>query len=408
MLEFKKIIEGLDVAFFLAIKNLFFKKKMLLMIIVIIGLGFLSMVFSASIITGLKFQIEDKAIGVMTGNVLIEPDVDKDFILNVDEINKKALAIPGVVGVSPHINRGITLIDKYGTKAPSQLRIIDPEKEARVSYIDDNILSGRYLSQKTVGEILIGSDLTKKYRMQEALPAVDVDAGDMITVIFDNGVTKELKVRGVYGLDFAATDIYTYITKEEAKQVFNVTDEDLNIATEIMIKTKERGIEDDVIYKLKQFGISGRIWSWQEKLGILNQFTDSLLIVSKITALIGTIIAFATIYIMIYINVLHKRTQIGVMKAMGINKETILTSYVIQSFFYGILGGIFGFFLTKSMIAYFTINPIIMPIGAVYPIIKSSDYVISFFILLISSVFAGYFPAQGAIKENILDAIFKG
>ena len=408
MLEFKKIVEGLDVAFFLAIKNLFFKKKMLIMIIAIIGLGFLSMVFSASIITGLKFQIEDKAIGVITGNILIEPDVDKDFIFNVDEINKKALVIPGVVGVSPHINRGITLIDKHGTKAPSQLRIIDPEKEARVSYIDENIISGRYLSQKTVGELLIGSDLTKKYRMQEALPAVDIDAGDMITVMFDNGVTKELKVRGVYGLNFAATDIYVYITKEEAKQVFNATDEDLNMATEIMIKTKERGIEEDIIYELKRFGIGGRIWSWQEKLGILNQFTDSLLIVSKVTALIGMIIAFATIYIMIYINVLHKRTQIGVMKAMGINKETILTSYVIQSFFYGILGGIFGFFLTMSIITYFTINPIVMPIGVVYPIIKSSDYVISFFILLISSVFAGYFPAQGVIKENILDAIFKG
>ncbi len=408
MLEFKKIIQGLDIAFFLAIKNLLFKKKMLILIIIIIGLGYLSTVFSASIIAGLKFQIEDKAIGVITGNVLIEPDVEQDYIQNVDEINKKALTIPGVVGVSPHINRGITLIDKHGTKAPSQLRIIDPEKEAEVSYVNQNIISGRYLSQKTVGEILVGSDLTKKYRMQEALPAVDIDAGEIITVAFDNGVVKQLKVRGIYSLDFAATDIYAYITKEEAKQVFNATDKDLNIASEIMIKTKERGIEDDVIYNLKQFGVSGRIWSWQEKLGVLNQFTDSLLIVSKITGLIGIIIAFATIYIMIYINVMHKRTQIGIMKAMGINKETILTSYVIQSFFYGVLGGLFGFFLTKFIIWYFTVNPVIMPIGAIFPIVQSSNYVISFFILLCSSVVAGYFPAQGAIKEDILDAIFRG
>ncbi|MCK4429204.1 MAG: hypothetical protein KAU95_02420, partial [Candidatus Aenigmarchaeota archaeon] len=69
MLNLKKIIEGMDVAFFLAIKNLLFKKKMLMMIIVIIGLGFLSTVFSTSVIMGLKFQVEDKAIDMMTGNV---------------------------------------------------------------------------------------------------------------------------------------------------------------------------------------------------------------------------------------------------------------------------------------------------------------------------------------------------
>ncbi len=143
-------------------------------------------------------------------------------------------------------------------------------------------------------------------------------------------------------------------------------------------------------------------------MGVLNQFTDSLLIVSKITGLIGVIIAFATIYIMIYINVLHKRAQIGIMKAIGINKETILTSYVIQSFFYGIIGATFGFILTKFVIGYFTLNPIIMPIGAVFPLIKPINYVTSFFILLASSIFAGYFPSQGVIKENILDAIFRG
>ena len=408
MLEFKKIKEGIDVAFFLAVKNIFFKKKMLLMIVIIIGLGFLSTVFSTSVIMGLKYSIEDKAINMMVGNVLIEPKSDEEFIKGVDEINKKALAIPGVIGVSPHINRGVTLIDKHGTKVAMQLKIIDPEKEARTLKIDENILAGKYLSQKTADEILIGADRTRKHRMQESLPAVDVDAGDKVIVIFDNGVVKEMKVRGVYGNQFAASDIYVFISKEEAKQVFNATNEDLNVASEIIIKTKERGIENQVIYKLRQFGISGRIWSWQEKLGILDQFTNSLLIVSKITGLIGVIIAFATIYIMIYISVMHKRAQIGIMKAIGINKETILTSYVIQSVFYGIMGGIFGIILTKLVIKYFTINPIIMPIGEIFPSIKSVNYVISFFILLVSSIIAGYIPSRGVIKENILDAILKG
>ncbi len=408
MLKIKEIVEGMDVAFFLAMKNLFFKKKMLIMIVVIIGLGFLSTTFSSSVIYGLQYTIEDKVISSMTGNVLIEPKSDEVYLTNSGEIIKKALAIPGVVAASPHINRGITLIDKYGTTVSTQLKVIDPDKESRTTVIDDNVIAGKYLSPRTTGEIFIGSDLTKMYRSQDALPAVDVDAGEKITVVFDNGLTKEMKVRGVYSLGFAGSDIYAYVTKEDAKQTFNLTDEQLDYASEILIKTSERGFENDVVFALKSFNVNGMIWPWQKKLGMINDFTDSLLIISKLTAIIGMIIAFATIYIMIYINVMQKRSQIGIMKAIGVNKETILTSYIIQSFAYGLMGGIFGVLLTKLFIGYLTANPIAMPMGDVMPIISTMTYVYSFLMLMFSSLVAGYFASQGVIKEEILDAIFKG
>ena len=143
MLKIKEIVEGMDVAFFLAIKNLFFKKKMLIMIVVIIGLGFLSTTFSSSVIYGLQYTIEDKVISSMTGNVLIEPKSDEVYLTNSDEIIKKALAIPGVVAASPHINRGITFIDKYGTTVSTQLKVIDPDKEARTTVIDNNVIAGK-------------------------------------------------------------------------------------------------------------------------------------------------------------------------------------------------------------------------------------------------------------------------
>ncbi len=408
MLKIKKIVKSLNVAFFLAMKNLLFKKKMLIMIVVIIGLGFLSTTFSSSVIHGLQYTIEDKAINTLIGNVLIEPKSDEVYLTNSDEIIKKSLAIPGVVAASAHINRGITFVDKHGTTISAQLKVVDPDKEARTTIIDDNIIAGKYLSSGTTGEILIGCDLTKKYRSQEALPAVDIDAGEKITIVFDNGLTKEMKVRGIYGLNFAGSDIYAYVTKEEAKQTFNLTDEQLDYASEILIKTKQRGFEEDIVHTLQSFNINGKIWSWQKKLGMLKDFTDSLLIISKLTALIGMIIAFATIYIMIYINVMQKRSQIGIMKAIGISKETILSSYIIQSFAYGLMGGLFGIFLTKIVLGYFTINPIAMPMGNVIPIIHTTTYFYSFIILMASSLIAGYFASQGVIKEEILDAIFKG
>ncbi len=408
MKQIKKFLLIFDVAFFLALKNIFYKKKMLIMITIIIALGFLSTIFSTSIINGLKTEIENKAISVITGNVLLEPKDKKDFIYDVNNLEKKILSIPEVIAISPHINRGVTLIDNNGNKISMQLRIIDPNKESIVSSIDDNIITGKYLSEKSMSEIFIGADLTKKYRSQEALPAIDIDSGEKITIFFDNGVKDKVKVKGIYSLNFAATDVYIYITKEYAKKVFNLSDKDLNVASEILIKTSSKSNENKVRDKILQLGFNGKIWVWEERLGVLSQYTRSLLIISKFTAIISIIIAFATIYIMIYINVLNKKTQIGIMKAIGITKETILFSYIIQSFIYGILGCILGYLLTKFVLFYYTINPIIMPVGPIYPIIDSKDYIFSFIILLVSSVIAGYIPSRGVVKEEILDAIYKG
>lgn len=404
----KRVLLSLDVAYFLAVKNILHRKKMLLLIVLIIGLGYLSATFSSSVIIGLQHVMEDKVIYSLTGHVTIEPRIDEDYILHPDEVVKKAQSIPNVVAAASHITKPVTVIDKYGASVPMEMHIIDPEAEARATYLERNIIAGSYLSEGTVGEFLIGRDRTDKYGVLDALPTVDVDAGERVTVVFDNGAKRQMKVRGVYSHQFSLTDIYAYMTEAAAREVYGWSDEEMEVATEILVRNTERGHEDEVRYALQGLGVSGRIWKWPEKLGLLYQFIGSLLVISHITALVGIVIAFASIYIIIYINVLQKRTQIGMLKAMGINSETILVSYVIQSFFYGVVGAVFGTILTLLVVDYLTVRPLIMPVGEVVPIISASALVTSSLLLVLSSILAGFFASQGVVKDNILDAIFRG
>ena len=327
----RRVLRSLDVAYFLALKNIFHRKKMLGLIVIIIGLGYLSATFSSSVIIGLQYRMEDIIIHGSTGHIIIEPKSDEEYLQNADEIMKKALSVPNVVAASSRITKTITVTDKFGTSTGLEVRIIDPEDEATTTDLATSILVGDYLSKNTVDEFIIGSDRTTKYGVVKSMPLVDVDAGEKVMVMFENGVQKEMKIRGVYSFGFAMTDIFSYITREEAKRVLGLTDEEMDVASEIVVRNTGRGHEDEVKYALQSLGVSGRIWKWQEKMGLLHQFIGSLLVISKITALVGIIIAFASIYIIIYINVLQKRTQIGILKAMGINQETILVSYVIQS-----------------------------------------------------------------------------
>ncbi len=408
MLTLRRVLLSLDVAYFLAVKNIFHRRNTLLLTVLIIGLGYLSATFSSSVIYGLQYVLEDKAITSITGHVSVGPRVDEEYLRNPQEVMKKTLSLPNVVAASSHVNVPLTIVDRFGTAVAVEAKVINPEDEAQATAIESKMIAGDYLSKGTVGEFIIGRDRTKKYGVLKALQQADIDAGEKVTVIFNNGVRKEMKVRGVYSHEFALMDIYAYLTEEEYKSVYNLSGGKLDHSSEIIILNTGRGHEDEVIYGLQSQGVSGRIWRWPEKLGLLHQFIGSLMVISSITAFVGIMIAFASIYIIIYINVIQKRAQIGMLKAMGINSETILMSYVVQSFFYGIAGAVFGTALTLVVIDYLTVRPLIMPVGPVVPIITTATLVGSSFLLIGAAILAGFFAAQGVVKDNILDAIFRG
>ncbi len=217
-----------------------------------------------------------------------------------------------------------------------------------------------------------------------------------------------MKVVGVYGQDFPGADIYAYISKAEAKKAFDLTEADLNLATEIVVRTQGKGGEESVVQVLESFNIPYDINPWQEKLGLIQQFTNSLLVISNLTEFVGAVIAFATIYILISINILQRKSQIGVLKAIGISRETILGSYLIQSVVYGLGGILAGFVITGVVLYYFTANPIQAPMGDIFPVVSFAAYVKSTFILLASSLVAGYAAAYRVVKEPILKSIFGG
>ncbi len=398
--------ENFRVASFLAKKSILHKKSMLIMITLIVGMGYLSTLFSASIMDGLKDEIENKAIDGIAAHVMLEPKDGETYIYGVADIEKKIYSVPHVVGVSTTIFVPVTLTDKYGNSITEVALVIDPDKERETTTASKNVIAGEFISSAATDELVIGSELTKLYREIESGTVLDVDAGKKITVTFPNGYSKEFVVKGVYKLGLMLTDTFVYISQKEMMDLFGMNTPDY--ASRISIRADERGHEQEIVDTLTSFGINAQIMTWHEKLGILYQFTKSLDIINSITSLIGVIIAFATVYIMIYINVMQKRSQIGIQKAMGIPGNTILLSYIIQSFVYGVVGAAAGLVMTLATMRYFTINPINMPMGEVVPVVTTIDFVKSGFILIASAVVAGYLAARGVIKDNILDAIFKG
>ena len=74
-----------------------------------------------------------------------------------------------------------------------------------------------------------------------------------------------------------------------------------------------------------------KIWTFQEKgQGFVNDAIRSFEIINAISTMVSLVIAIVVIFIVIFINTINKRRQIGILKAIGINKKIIIYSYIIQ------------------------------------------------------------------------------
>jgi len=396
--------KDLKVTGFLAYKNIAKSKSTFFVIVAVMAMSFLSITFFAAIIDGLGYEFEEGMIEGLTGHLMIEPTSDNLYLTNVDSIVTKISRIPGVVGVVPRLESSAIATYK-NTELGVPIFFIKPEDELKVSAYADSLVIGSFLSKKDYDEIVIGINLVESYAEEgDTQKRLNLKVGDTILLSFSNGYSKEFKIKGIFKTGSKFSDDKVLINYDVYQEIFHRED----VANKILIKLPDRGLEEEFRFKLLDLGISDDINSWETKMGAVKQFVGSLQSMNKITGFIGILTAFATIYIIIFINVTNKRKQIGILKAVGIKKEIILGSYVLQSFIYGFVGVIFGILFLKFILLILTIHPIPMPIGDVIPIISSSRLIITSIVLIIASLIAGFFPSKKAANDNILDAIFGG
>jgi ABC-type antimicrobial peptide transport system permease subunit len=122
-----------------------------------------------------------------------------------------------------------------------------------------------------------------------------------------------------------------------------------------------------------------------------------------ITTVVGVIIVISTIGIVIFINTARKKRIIGVLKAVGMQENTILYIFLFESLLFGLIGSLLGVALLYASLYAFAANPITLPIGVLIPVIETDRAVSAVAILLISSVVAGFLPSRMASKQEILD-----
>ncbi|MDA3839993.1 MAG: FtsX-like permease family protein [Patescibacteria group bacterium] len=401
---------NIKTAFFLAYTSIKRGNKgTLAMTILIMTLAYVNLVFISSVFGGIVEAINTQSIDNQYGNIVIEPAIDERYINNSSAM-ELITTIPGVIGSSKHYLD--STIIKYDEKNDGKdiksgrwlLKSINTEDEKSVTKIHESMIDGSFLKETDRDVIMIGKEVAGGYGGSLEHLSLGVTVGDKIDVSFSNGIKRTYKVGGIFSTKSTQVDQTVFLTEKEMESVLKVH----NQASEIIVKIEDIGNEDIYIGEIRKLGLQSEdIKKWSDLMGFTSSASKSFTMISIILGVIGTIVAGVTIFIIIFVSVVNKRKQIGILKAIGMKESTIVLYFVMQALFYGVIGVIFGASLILFVVRpYFISNPLDFPVGWVSLKVTFDIVRISNISLIVAALIGGFFPAYRGAKEDILKSIW--
>ncbi len=401
---------NIKTSFFLAFTSIKRGNKgTLAMTILIMTLAYVNLVFISSVFGGIVEAINTQSIDNQYSNIVIEPAIDEKYIDNTNAI-KLITTIPGIIGSSAHyLDNPIIKYDEHNDGKDIKsgrwlLKSINPADEKKVTKIHESIIEGSFLKATDRDEIMIGKEVAGGHGGDLDHLSLGASVGDEIDVYFSNGIKRSYTVKGIFSTKSTQVDQMVFVTKKEMESILKVH----NLASEIIVKIEDTGNEDKYIKEIRQIGLENEdIKKWNDLMGFTSSASTSFTMISIILGVIGTIVAGVTIFIIIFVSVVNKRRQIGILKAIGMTENTIVLYFVMQALFYGVIGVILGAsFILLVVRPYFISNPLDFPVGWVSLKVTFDIIRISNISLIAAALIGGFFPAYRGAKESILKSIW--
>jgi putative ABC transport system permease protein len=393
----------LKVAFLLSLRALQRgNRSSTLMTVIIISLCFTNMIFLPGLFNGIGQGITTQIVDYEVGNVLVSPRPGDQYITDLDATLGLINRLPGVERATPHYTKGATLKSRDRILGVG-VRAIVPSDEKYVSPLYTKMIAGTYLGDGDTGEVIIGrtvagdASVRQEDEFQPSLGGVRV--GDSITIEYGNGYEKDYRVKGIYFTGWSSADSTVYTTMSDMELVEGKA---LDRADYITVRAKPGYTEKFIKDELQSYGVSQDVQTTADLLSKgVGRVLQSFAIINLVSLIVSIIITTVVLFIVITIKTLNSRKQIGILKAIGVQKEVIMHSYGFQVIILAMFGIVIGVIITSLLALYMSINPIVTPEWSATLFLTPLDLLINSLILFGAAVIAGYVPAWRVAQEDI-------
>lgn len=333
-----------------------------------------------------KNLVSDTAAEYLISNPKVVPKVNTiinpNGIAEMVQQQKEVTVVTAQVNTSVFYNNGKTQV--------SGLSIgIKPDEADMMYSITSSMVEGKFETLKSdPNGIVIGIGIAEK---------MNLVLGDNINLTSQKGVTKNLRVTGIFqSFNSTADDTKSYVNLYTAQQLLK---ENNVYVTDISVNVKDPYQAAAVAEKLSQ--LTGyKSEDWKESNESLMALSKMRFIMINFVSTAIMLIAGFGIYNILNMTVSQKINDIAILKAIGFKGNDVIRIFVTQALSIGLIGVVGGMLMALLMITLLKKVYIGGDIGY-FPV----DYELQKFIQgvvmgLVITFFAGYIPARKAAKVD--------
>lgn len=378
---------------FFARKDIEANKKTFLVIILAISMVNANIIVLNGTMDGMVSGFIDKTMETSSGHLNIYPDVKDRYIEGLGIKEQKFETIEGIVAISPRLTAGGSLSYKEYSKS-IKIMALYPLKENRVTSILSKLDSGQTLMPDDRTGILVS------YRLADELKA---NVGNDVNLLFEKGKIKTYRIRGIIRTGMELDKNTVIMDFEEAREQLGIN----NKASMILVKLQDKTMAEYYREKISTELEVTNIKVWKQEIEAFASSMDTFSQITDTINIIGLFAAAVLVGVMLYINIKHKKRQIGIMKAIGLKDSQVFSIYLFEAIFLGIIGiligSVMGYFGTKYLEAHPFYDPVLGPMGPRFEMYLLYDASI---VVILTVVFAVMYPALLAGRINIIKAIW--
>ncbi len=311
-------------------------------------------------------------------------------IYNSAAIVKTVQADPRVLGLAPKISAPV-LYNAGAVNITGVVSGIDVLAETNLFFFSDYVRSGDPLDLKNVANsIILGKGLADKLL---------AEVGDVVQVTTAKGDQLPLKVVGLYQSGIAELDkVQSYASIATAQKLLGKSN---SYITDLQIKLKDMNMAPAVAKEYAQL-----FQADAEDIQTANaQFETGSFVRSLISYAVGItllIVAGFGIYNILNMMIYDKMDTIAILKATGFSGSDVRKIFIGIALSIGVVGGLLGLLfglLASLLIDQIPFNTASLPTITTYPVnYNPAFYIIGIVFSLITTYFAGFFPARKASK----------
>ncbi len=402
--------------FLLAWRNIWRNPRRTAVILVAVIIGVWSMVFLGALMRGIIDGMVKNGINTLTGHLQIHqtryPDdpvvdhsiVQPDMLIQTLERDlppeshwSLRIRVNAVANNARH-STGVTLIG------------IDPDAEAKVSFIGTSVTQGHYLQPDDGTGIIIGRALADQFetRVGRKLILMSQDArGDI--------ASRAFRIKGIFQTEMEATEkSYVFVTRSAAQKMLKMG----NTVSEVAVILPHHLVaeETSAILQTRLAGSDLRVRSWKKILPLLTAMLD----LYDTFVLIWFLVVFVAMGFGIVnttlMAVFERMREFGLLKSLGMRPARIVRGILLEATMILICGMLIGNLLgllSCWALSFTGIDLSALAQGVeyagiariIYPVLWVKDIVSANLVVLVLGVTVCLYPAIKAARFTPMEAM---